>query len=166
MWSYHWQSSYALVLMPLWKWAYNNPWYISRYYCNYYFGEWRTCLEGSFPPFLSPHLTMNGYPYHHKQLSNFDGHCYYWLDLDRYGAMNIDDNITCNNDDCLGENTIVCPMNIKQWFHAPCYRDVWASSFLFWFVFNCLCIDHYRASSMAFFSPFNACFLIIDSACP
>jgi hypothetical protein len=33
-------------------------------------------------------------------------------------------------------------------------------------VFYYLCIDHYRASSMVFFSPFNACFLIINCTCP
>ncbi len=28
MWSYHWQSTYSFASMPLWKWTYNNPWYI------------------------------------------------------------------------------------------------------------------------------------------
>ncbi len=34
------------------------------------------------------------------------------------------------------------------------------SSFLFWFIFCHLCIDHYGASSVIFFSPLNVCFLL------
>ncbi len=36
----------------------------------------------------------------------------------------------------------------------------------FHYCFDHLCIDHYRASSMFFFSPLDVCFLIIDCACP
>ncbi len=33
VWSYHWWLRYPFTSMPLWKWAYNNPWHTSRYYC-------------------------------------------------------------------------------------------------------------------------------------
>jgi len=160
MWSYHWQSTYSFALMPLWEWAYNNPWYISKYYHSCYFGEWLTYLEGGFPYFPLPHLTMTGYPYHHKWFSDFDGHCHYWFDSNRHGATNVNDEITCNNVDCLGKDTIICWVNNRRWLHSPCYWDVWVSSFLFWFIFYYLCIDHYRTSSTVFFSPFNACLLL------
>jgi hypothetical protein len=34
-------------------------------------------------------------------------------------------------------------------------------SFLFWFIFYHLCIDHYRVSSTIFFSPLDVCFLLL-----
>jgi hypothetical protein len=64
MWSYHWQSRYPFVFVPLWEWTYNSPWHILKYYCSYYFGEWSTCWKGCFPPFPLPHSTMSGYFYH------------------------------------------------------------------------------------------------------
>jgi hypothetical protein len=64
MWSYHWQSRYPFVLVPLWQWMYNNPRYTLGYYHNYYFGKCNTCLEGGFPPFPLPHLMTSRYPYH------------------------------------------------------------------------------------------------------
>jgi len=133
----------------------------SRYYRSYYFGEWLTYLEGGFPPFPLPHSIMSGYRYHHKWFSDFDGHCHYWFDSDRYGATNINDEITCNNDDCLGKDTIIRWMNIRWWLHSPCYWDAWVSSFLFWFIFYYLCTNHYHASSTVFFSPLNACLLLL-----
>jgi len=63
VWSYHWQFKYPFALVPLWEWTYNSPWYISRYSCSYYLGEWSTCSERGLPPFPSPHLTTSGYPY-------------------------------------------------------------------------------------------------------
>jgi hypothetical protein len=59
--SYHWQSRYPFVYVPVQEGTYNNPQYISRYYRNYCLGKWNTCLEGDVPPFPLPHLTMNGY---------------------------------------------------------------------------------------------------------
>jgi hypothetical protein len=102
MWSYHWQSKYTVVLMPLQEWTYNNPWYTLEYYRNYYFRNWNTCSKWGLPPFPSPHLTTNGYLYCQKQLSNLDGHCHCWLDLHKYGAMNIDNDNICNDDGCSG----------------------------------------------------------------
>jgi hypothetical protein len=64
VWSYHWQSKYPFVLVPLWEWAYNNPQHTSKYYCSYCFGEWSTCWKGNFPLFPLSHSTTNGYSYH------------------------------------------------------------------------------------------------------
>jgi hypothetical protein len=89
---------------------YNTPQHTSKYCCSYCFGERNTCLEGGFPPFPSPHPMTNGYPYHQVWLSNFYG-CYHcWPDLNKYGATNINDNNTFNDDDdgCLERNTILC----------------------------------------------------------
>jgi hypothetical protein len=66
MWLYHWQSRYSFVLVPLWEWVYNNPWYILGYCRNCYLGKWNTCSERSFPPFPSPHSMTSGYPYHQR----------------------------------------------------------------------------------------------------
>ncbi len=118
--------------MPFWEWPYNNPWYTLRYYHNYYFGEWNICLKGGLPPFPSPHLTMNGYPYRHKWFSDFDGRCRCWFDLHKYGVLNINDNNTCNNDGCSRKDMIIHQMNTKSWFHSLCYWDIWMSSFSFW----------------------------------
>jgi len=52
-------------------------------------------------------------------------------------------------------------MNTKKWFHSPCYWNVWAASFLYWFIFYHLCTNHYCTSLTIFFSPFNVCFLLL-----
>jgi hypothetical protein len=114
------------------------------YYC---FGEWNTCSEGGLPPFPSPNLMMSGY------FSNFDGHHHWWLDLHRYGVVNIDSDNTCSDDGYSRKNTILHLLNTRGWFHSPCYWDVWVFSFLFWFLFWCLCTNHYCASLVVFFSP-------------
>jgi hypothetical protein len=105
VWSYHWWSKYPFVSVPLWEWTYNNPWQALWYCCSYCFEEWNTHLNGGFPPFPLPNPIMNGYSYHQRWLSNFDGRYHCWLDLDRYGVANIDNNNTCSNDDCLRKNT-------------------------------------------------------------
>jgi hypothetical protein len=43
MWSYHWQSKYPFALVAQWEWTYNSSQHISRYCCNYCFGEQSTC---------------------------------------------------------------------------------------------------------------------------
>jgi hypothetical protein len=121
MWSYHWQSRYPFTLVTLWECTYNNPQHTSGYCCNYCFEKWSTCLERGLPPFPSPHLTTNGYPYHQIQLPNFDGRYHYWLDLHIYGAANINNNSTCKDDGCLRENSILHQTNIKWWLYSPCY---------------------------------------------
>jgi hypothetical protein len=63
MWSNHWQSRYAFVLVPLWEWMY-RPQHTSEYYCNYYFGEWNKCSKGGLPPFPSPYPITREYFYH------------------------------------------------------------------------------------------------------
>jgi hypothetical protein len=157
VWSYHWWSRYSFVLVLLWEWSYNSPQYISRYYCSYCFEEWSTCSKGGLPPFPSPHVTMSGYFYHHKWLPHFDGHCHCWPDLHKYGAINIDEDNTCSDDGCLGEDIIICWRSTWQWFHSLCYWDVWMFSFLFWFIIDCLCTYHYCASLAVFFSSFDVC---------
>jgi hypothetical protein len=64
MWACHWWFRYPFVLVPLWGWAYNSPWYTLRYYCNYCLEKWNICLKGGLPPFPSSHPMSSGYPYH------------------------------------------------------------------------------------------------------
>jgi hypothetical protein len=78
----------------------------------------------------------------------------------QYGATNINDNNTYNNDGYSRKDMIICWTSTKRWLHSPCYWDVWVSSSLFWFIFYYLCTDHYYASSTVFFSPLDACFLL------
>jgi hypothetical protein len=120
-------------------------------------------LKGGLPPFPLSHLMTNGYFYYQKQLSYFDGPCHYWPNLHIYGAMNIDDDITCSDDGYLRKYTILCQISTKQWLHSPCYWDIWVSSFSFWFIIDCLCINHYCASSIVFFNPFDVHFSLSTS---
>jgi hypothetical protein len=78
--------------------VYNNSQHISKYCRSYCFREWSTCLKGGFLPFPSPHPITRGYPYYHKQLLDFDGRYHCWANLHKYGAMNINNNNTCNDD--------------------------------------------------------------------
>ncbi len=64
---------------------------------------------------------------------------HYWLDLHKYGVMSINDNNSCIDDVCLGENAIIRRMNTKRWFHSPCYWNVWVFSFSYWFIFFTIC---------------------------
>ncbi len=133
-------------------------------YChNHWFGKLSTCLKGGFSPFPSSHPMMNGYPYHQKRFSDFDGCYHYWPNLHRYGVANINKDNTCSDDDYLRENTILRKASIRQWFHSPCHWNVWVSSFSFWFIFDYLHTNHYCASSTILFSPFDACFLLLKS---
>jgi len=129
-------------------------------YCNYCFGKWSTCSKGGLPPFLSPHPMTNRYPYCQKQLLNLDGHHHCWFNSHIYGATNTNNDNKCNNDGYSGKDTMKHWRNTKQWLHSPCYWNIWMSSFLFWFIFYHLCLDHYHTSSTVFFSPLNAWFLI------
>jgi hypothetical protein len=63
-------------------------------------------FKGRSPNFPSPHLTTSGYPYH--RFPDLDGHCHYWPNSHKYDAMNIDDDITCNDDGCLGGDMNTC----------------------------------------------------------
>ncbi len=160
MWSYHWLSKYPSTLVSSQEWMYHNPWHILGYYCNYCFREWSTCLKGGFPPFPSPHPTTNGYPYHQIWLLYFDGRCHCLPNLHKYCLMSINDDITCNDDGYLREDTIIRWASTRRWLHSPCYWNVWMFLFLFWFIFYHLCTDHYRTSSAIFFSPFDVYFLL------
>ncbi len=163
MWSYHWRSTYSFASMPLQEWAYNNPQYTSGYYHDYCFRKWNTCSEGGLPPFPSPHLMTNGYPYHHRRFSNLDGHHHYWPNSYKYGEMNIDNDNKLNNDGCSREDMIIHWTSIRWWLHSPCYWNVWVFSFLFWFMFYRLCTHHYCTSLVVFFSPIDACFLLLTT---
>jgi hypothetical protein len=124
MWSYHWWFRFPFASMPLQKWTYNNSCHTSGYCRNYFFGKWNTCLKGGFPHFLSPHSITSGCPYHQRRFLDFDG-CYHcWSNLHRYGSSSIDDNNTCNDDGCLGEDMIIHQASTKQWLHSPCYWNV------------------------------------------
>jgi hypothetical protein len=158
--SYHWWFTYQFALVLLWEWTYNNPLHTSGYYRNYCFGEWNMCSKGGFPPFLSPHPMTNGYLYHKRQFTNFDGHCHYWPNSPIYGSTNINDNNTCNDDGCLGKDMIIHRMNTRWWFHSPCYWEIWVSSFPFRFIYEHLCTYHYCKSLAIFFSPLNVYFLL------
>jgi hypothetical protein len=105
----------------------------------------------------------NGYTYHHRWFPDVDGRCHYWSNSRKYGVANINNNNTCNNDGCLGKDTIICWAGTRQWFHSPCYWNVWVISFLFWFIFYHFCTEHYCTSSTIFFSLFNACFLLLTT---
>jgi hypothetical protein len=151
-------TKYPFDSMPLREWTYNNPWHTLGYCCNYCFGKWTTYLEGGLPPFHLLDPMTSGYSYHQKWLPNFDGQCYYWPDLHKYGAMNIYDNNTCIDNGYSKKDTILCWMSTKQWLHSPCYRNVWVFSFSFWFILDHLCTNHYHTSSAIFFTPFDAYF--------
>jgi hypothetical protein len=136
VWSYHWWLKYPFVLVPLLKWMYNNPWHISGYCCSYCFGKWNTCSEGGLPPFLSPHLTTNGYFNYRKWLPYLDGHCHCRPNSHKYGVVSIDDDNTCSDNGCSKEDTILHRTSTRRWLHSPCYWNIWVFSFLFWFIFN------------------------------
>ncbi len=104
VWPYYWPSRYPFASMPLWEWMYNSPRYISRYCHNYCFGKWSTCSKGGLQVFPLPHPTTSGYPHHQRWLLDLDGHCHYWPNSHIYDAMNINDDITCNDDNCLGKD--------------------------------------------------------------
>jgi len=161
MWSCHWRFRYLFALVSLRGWTYSNPWYISKYYRSYYFEKWSTCLKGGLLLFPSSHPMSSGYPYHQRQLSDLDGCCHCWLDLHKYGVVNIDEDNTCSDDGYLGKDMIIHWANTKRWLHSPCYWNVWVFSFSFWFTFDCLCIDHCGVSLVIFFSPFDVCFLLL-----
>jgi hypothetical protein len=161
MWSCHWRFRYLFALVSLRGWMYNNPWYISKYYHSYCFGKWSTCLKGGFLLFPSSHPMSSGYPYHQRQFLDLDGHHHSWFDLHKYGVVNINDDHTRSDDGYFGKDMIICWASTKRWLHSLCYWDVWVSSFLFWFIFDYLCIDHYGASSIIFFNSLDVCFLLL-----
>jgi hypothetical protein len=118
-------------------------------------------LEGGLLPLFSSHPRSSGYPYHQGQLLDCDGHHHYWFNLHKYGATNIDDDNTCSDDGCSWKDTIIHWASTKHWFHSPCYWNVWVSSFLFLFIFDCLCTYHYGSSTTISFNPLDACFLLL-----
>jgi hypothetical protein len=151
--------------MPLQKWMYNNPQHTSRYYCNYCFRNWNTCSKGGIPPFPLPHLIMNEYPYHQRWILNFDGCCHYWSNSHRYGATSINNNNTCNNDVCLGEDMITHQMSAKQWFHF--FANETYGCFYFCFAsFLIACAQTTIVHHWQFYLIPSCLFLVINNACP
>jgi hypothetical protein len=108
---------------------------------------------------------MSGYPYHQRWFRNFDEHHHCWPNSHTYGASNIDDNKTCNDDGYIGKDMIIhwASTRYSQWFHSSCYWNVWVFSFSFWFIFNNLCMDNYRTSFVVFFNPFDASFSLLTT---
>jgi len=43
VWSYHKQSMYPFILVPLWEWMYSSPRHNLKYCHNYCFEKWSTC---------------------------------------------------------------------------------------------------------------------------
>jgi hypothetical protein len=70
--------------------------------------------------------------------------------------VGINNDNTCNDDGCSREDTILCQINTKLWFHSLYYWDVWVFPFLFQFIPDQLCTNHYHMSSMVIFNPFYA----------
>jgi hypothetical protein len=104
---------------------------------------------------------MTKYFYHQKWFPNFDGCCHYWPDSHIYGAVSIDDDNKYHDmNDCSRKDMIIRWTSTRWWLHSLCYWYIWLSSFLFWFIFDCLCIDYYCVSSMIFFSSFDVFILL------
>jgi hypothetical protein len=108
---------YPFVLVPLREWTYNNPQHTLGYYCSYYSRKWSTCLRGILP-FPFSHSITNGY-LSIEMTSHFDGCCYCWCNSHIYGAVNIDNNNTCNTDGYSREYMIIRQASTRQWFHFP-----------------------------------------------
>jgi hypothetical protein len=113
---------------------------------------WRTkhLFRGSFPTF-SCTTFFNEWIFF--LLETIFVHCDSWLNSHKYGAINIDDDNTYNDDGSSGEDTILCQTNIRGWFHSPCYWNIWMFTFSFWSILDHLCINHYCLSLTIFFSP-------------
>ncbi len=71
------------------------------------FWKFEYMFKDRFPPFPSPHPMTSEYPYHQKQLLNLDGRYHYWPDSHKYGATNIDNDNTYNNDGYLRKDMII-----------------------------------------------------------
>jgi hypothetical protein len=113
---------------------------------------WRAkhLFKGSFPTF-SFTTFVNEWTFF--LLETISIHCDSWPNSHKYGAMNIYDNNTYNDDGCSGEDTILCRTNSRRWFHSPCYWNIWMLTFSFWFILDHLCIHHYHSSLAIFFNP-------------
>ncbi len=141
VWSYYWWLGYPFVKLHVWEWVHYNPWYISRYHCNYHIEEWNSHTKRGFSPFSLPHIKTNGYCHHYRWFSNLGKCCHYRYDLYKFGATCFDDDNTCSNNCRSRQYTILHKINVRKWFHSPCHRDLqlFPSSFLFLFVLLCTC---------------------------
>jgi hypothetical protein len=62
--------------------------------------------------------------YHQRWLLNFNEHCHNWFDSPKYDTTcmmhnNACNNITCNDNCHLREDTIVLGTHIERLFHSP-----------------------------------------------
>jgi hypothetical protein len=119
--SYHWWSRYPFTSMLMWEWSYYRPQYTSTYYCSDCLKQWNTYSQGGSSTFSLATPDDEWISLSPKKLSNLDGCCHCWLDLHIYGAANINDNHTCNDDGYSGKDTIISWMNTKRWLHSHCY---------------------------------------------
>jgi len=55
IWSYHWWFGYPFIMLPMREWVHCNPWYVSRYPCNYCIEKWSPHTKRGFSPFPPPH---------------------------------------------------------------------------------------------------------------
>jgi hypothetical protein len=55
IWSYHLWFGYPFIMLPMREWLHSNPWYVSRYPCNYCIEKWSPHTKRSFSPFPPPH---------------------------------------------------------------------------------------------------------------
>ncbi len=55
IWSYHWWFRYPFIMLPMREWVHCNPWYVSRYPCNYCIEKWSPHTKRGFSPFPPPH---------------------------------------------------------------------------------------------------------------
>ncbi len=62
--SYHLWFGYPFAMLPMREWMHCNPWYTSKYCCNYRIEEWSSHTKRGFSPFPPPHTKTSGY-YHH-----------------------------------------------------------------------------------------------------
>jgi hypothetical protein len=132
-----------------------NPWYVSRYCCNYCIEEWSSRIERGFSPFSPPHTKTSGYCHHWRQFLN-PNRCYHCRsNLYKFGAMWFDDNNVCNDSCCLKQNTILHAVNNMRWFHSLFHRNLWWSPSSFWFLFYFLCTCMYNSPSIDLLGTFN-----------
>jgi hypothetical protein len=147
--------------VPLWKWTYNNPQHSSRYYCTYYFGKWNTCLKGSLPPFPLPHQTTSAYPYHQRQILDFNGRVIanpthidmvQWTStMTTHVAMVLAHEKTQSYTDwTLSNDFIAYAIETYGCLHSHFYS----------FSITYMCTDHYCMPLMVLFNPLDACFLL------
>jgi hypothetical protein len=165
VWSYHRWFVYPFAMLSMWGWTHYNPWYISRYHCNYWIGEWSSCIERGFPHFPLPYMEMNRYCHHQRWFLDLGECCHRWFNLYRFGVACFDDDNTWNNSCCSKQGTILHRVITRKWFHSLCHRDLWLFPSLFWFFCYFLCTCQYSSPSTYLLGTFDCLYLIINNNC-